>query len=322
MTDYLTQGPVGLLGKHSLTQGPDPDAYAYRGGILGKFLARGLMGLLGGPSREEVLGPSVLQQQAQWSQNTQGLPLADRLKSLSPIAQNLGMTAAPIKAYHGSPYSFDKFDASKIGTGEGAQAYGHGLYIAENPKVAESYRAETAFKHGPKDIAEMLYSQKLGNTDQAIKSLTDEISAYERRGWPSADYRNQYDAALAKLQDWQANGPPRKGHTYEVQINAEPHQFLDWDKPLAGQHPEVNQALQSILKDRNRAPGDWIKSSPGAEARMNEAGIPGIKYLDQGSRAAGDGSRNYVVFDPSIVGILRRYGILGPLVGGAAVAEQ
>ena len=34
-----------------------------------------------------------------------------------------------IRAYHGSPYDFPAFDISKIGTGEGAQAYGHGLYF-------------------------------------------------------------------------------------------------------------------------------------------------------------------------------------------------
>lgn len=49
-------------------------------------------------------------------------------------------------AYHGSPHDLPpveghpigKFDMSKIGTGEGAQAYGHGLYFAENPNVAKS----------------------------------------------------------------------------------------------------------------------------------------------------------------------------------------
>ena len=41
-----------------------------------------------------------------------------------------------IRAYHGSPHDFDRFDMSKIGTGEGAQAYGHGLYLAESPAVA------------------------------------------------------------------------------------------------------------------------------------------------------------------------------------------
>jgi hypothetical protein len=37
--------------------------------------------------------------------------------------------AGPIRAYHGSPHNFDRFSLDKIGTGEGAQAYGHGLYL-------------------------------------------------------------------------------------------------------------------------------------------------------------------------------------------------
>lgn len=49
------------------------------------------------------------------------------------------MPMAGITAFHGSPHLFNKFDMSKIGTGEGAQAYGHGLYFAENPGVAKSY---------------------------------------------------------------------------------------------------------------------------------------------------------------------------------------
>lgn len=43
-------------------------------------------------------------------------------------------------AYHGSPHKFDKFSLQKIGTGEGAQVYGHGLYFAGNRKVAEYYK--------------------------------------------------------------------------------------------------------------------------------------------------------------------------------------
>ena len=43
-------------------------------------------------------------------------------------------------AWHGSPHDHDKFDSSKIGTGEGAQAYGHGLYFAGARSVAEYYR--------------------------------------------------------------------------------------------------------------------------------------------------------------------------------------
>jgi hypothetical protein len=42
--------------------------------------------------------------------------------------------------------------------------------------------------------------------------------------------------------------------------------------------------------------------------RLQELDIPGIRYLDQGSRAAGQGSRNFVVFDPEMIRILERNG--------------
>ena len=45
----------------------------------------------------------------------------------------------------------------------------------------------------------------------------------------------------------------------------------------------------------------------GAET-LNNAGIPGIRYLDGGSRSAGQGSSNFVVFDPSMIRILERNG--------------
>ena len=44
------------------------------------------------------------------------------------------------KIYENSPHDFDKFRSEAIGTGEGAQAYGHGLYFAESEKVAKEYR--------------------------------------------------------------------------------------------------------------------------------------------------------------------------------------
>ena len=43
-------------------------------------------------------------------------------------------------AWHGSPHKFDKFSTRAIGTGEGAQAFGHGLYFSGKKEVAEHYR--------------------------------------------------------------------------------------------------------------------------------------------------------------------------------------
>lgn len=51
-------------------------------------------------------------------------------------------------AYHGTPHSFEQFDLGAIGTGEGAQAHGWGLYFAANKKTAERYKEKlTRNKH-------------------------------------------------------------------------------------------------------------------------------------------------------------------------------
>lgn len=43
-------------------------------------------------------------------------------------------------AWHGSPHTFQSFDLGAIGTGEGAQAHGWGLYFAQDRKIAEGYK--------------------------------------------------------------------------------------------------------------------------------------------------------------------------------------
>ncbi|WP_297602979.1 hypothetical protein [uncultured Akkermansia sp.] len=49
-----------------------------------------------------------------------------------------------IAALHASPHSFRKFDTAFMGKGEGAQAYGWGLYFAQNPEVNRSYMNQFA----------------------------------------------------------------------------------------------------------------------------------------------------------------------------------
>jgi hypothetical protein len=66
---------------------------------------------------------------------------------------------------------------------------------------------------------------------------------------------------------------------------------------------------------------DLMASNEGSAAAtqaLQEAGIPGIRYLDAGSRGAGEGTHNVVVFDPANMEIIRRYGLAGLMGGGAA----
>lgn len=43
-------------------------------------------------------------------------------------------------AWHGSPHDFDTFDLGAIGTGEGNQVHGWGLYFAKDKKVSKQYK--------------------------------------------------------------------------------------------------------------------------------------------------------------------------------------
>ena len=88
------------------------------------------------------------------------------LGSAAGTAGALGLLAAPedaeagfvnrggrtlLEAFHGSPYQFDRFDMSKIGTGEGAQAYGHGLYFADDENLAKAYRDTLKMQNDPRE---------------------------------------------------------------------------------------------------------------------------------------------------------------------------
>jgi hypothetical protein len=206
-----------------------------------------------------------------------------------------------------------------IGTGEGAQAYGHGFYSAEAKGVGQSYKAETAFKHGKRDIAEMLYSQKMGDVDAAVKSLKGEAAAYDAKGWPTPEYRVQYDEALAKLESFRMN-PPDAGVLYKLDIPDEDvAKFLDWDAPLSEQSEFVKAELKDLLR-LHKVPR---KNNVGAETtggqlyeylernifgdsqqvaeELRSIGIPGNKYYDQMSRGEGKGTRNYVIWDQDVL---------------------
>ena len=61
--------------------------------------------------------------------------LSENLPMLDPSSV-AGMT----KVFHGSPHLFKNWDFSKMGSGEGAQAFGHGGYFASNKKIGEHYR--------------------------------------------------------------------------------------------------------------------------------------------------------------------------------------
>lgn len=247
------------------------------------------------------------------------------MKAIAVLAKRL-----PIRAYHGSPHDFDKFDLSRIGTGEGAQAYGHGLYFAESPEVATSYRAagQPTYRDASRvGLAKRALQEAGGDRLKAIEIAHNYYLQGVKHGMgePWRDVVNNFDALV---------GPP-PGRMYEVNIHADPEDFLDWDAPLSQQSEKVRQQLkesglahpQARAKERGEViyrktadASSWDVGRPnawrGATEQLRNAGIPGIKYLDQGSRAAGQGTRNYVVFDDKLIEIVKKYGIAAAIGAG------
>jgi hypothetical protein len=69
--------------------------------------------------------------------------------------------------------------------------------------------------------------------------------------------------------------------------------------------------------------GDQTAHGPQATQALLEKGIPGIRYLDAGSRAGGEASHNLVVFDDKMVEILKKYGwVPGAAIPAAAAYEM
>lgn len=216
-----------------------------------------------------------------------------------------------IKAYHGSPHDFDRFDMSKIGTGEGEQAYGHGLYFAENENVAKWYRDSlTTTADRVKDTARRAVNLDNGDTAKAVRYLRGQAKALQQQN--DAQEALVYSGAADLIEQGAWDNP---GKMYEVNINAEPEKFIDWDKAFSEQHPIVADTLNKMGfaptsdLEKELPVSMWLRGSlkPETADALRKSGVPGVKYLDQSSRAAGDGSRNYVVFDDKLVDINRKY---------------
>jgi hypothetical protein len=311
-------------------------------------------------------------------QTTQVRPEAvNALAAVAPMAGGLGRAApamarnalipsnVPMQAqrgaivYHGSPHTFDKFDMSKIGTGEGAQAYGHGLYFADSPSVAKSYQTALAPDKRATSLNDRMQSLRVGdkpvmdygvemNSDfieaarqgpqQALAHIDERLASWQKQAadpsYPFKDYAKEKIAGFTKLrQDAATKGVhyAGDGSLYKVDLPDE-HiaKMLDWDKPLSQQPealpgfralaarpdmpPGFSQALESALQRKFDGQDLYTelmkvyKDAPAVSRAMRESGIPGIRYLDQGSRGTGKGTSNYVAFDDQSPKIVERNG--------------
>ena len=314
------------------------------GYAFGKLLKRGI----------KVLEPEIIRMGAEAEQRIanegatlfsnpvgpivdRGLAAAGRVAKAEPPTE----TKSGIIAFHGSGADFDEFNLDMIGTGEGSQAYGYGLYFTDTKSIAEFYkdavREESNIIHLDGKPIDSVYSADneekffeyisanfepdqfndaymvLDNLGQGISSVEDADSmAVSSLTRPQMEIYNKIrdDLEVPELPE---------GKMYEVMINIQPDDLLDYDKPLSSQPKKIQSAALKAAKSAGAYKGTDKKTlelSGGAllsdmvnniiikqnlQGMTSEAekiaaqelfgqGIPGIKYFDNASRNTADGT--------------------------------
>lgn len=218
-------------------------------------------------------------------------------------------------AFHGSPYRFDKFSLEHMGKGEGAQAYGWGLYFAGAKDVAEYYRrnlsakeAEVIFTgksgmkqtlgpNGREGVAARFIITNEGNIDAALLELQKGAESF-----PNDQTFTQAYEWLKRNRDKLEYRPKDTGQLYEADI-PEDNTMLLWDKPLSEQPEAVKKAVGNLL-GKVEVKDDSVER--GKKIILVNGEFQG--YAPEGSLDAMDGSRIYA--------------LLGRVLGGTEVASK
>lgn len=159
------------------------------------------------------------------------------------------------RAYHGTPHDFDRFSTAAIGTGEGAQAFGWGLYFASQKLVAKWYRDHLA--------SQRLSLKKGGDGSRAEKEALDAIAFDFNNAMdethPSqipADYLQHMAEEAEREGDTAIAAAFRRidpkdlefedGRLFEVEI-PEDSDLLDWDRQIADQPDRIYEAVKKAM---------------------------------------------------------------------------
>jgi hypothetical protein len=243
--------------------------------------------------------------------------------------------------WHGSPHHFKPteknplgvFDPTKIGTGEGTQAFGHGHYLAEAKGNAEGYRHMLSVdpSQGSENIKFATLENFMPNEAPAVQkqikdfldgtgNYADFVRVIKQQG--SEDFKKALVSEEPEMF--------KAGALYQVELPEEQlANMLDYDLPWTQQPEAVKKALnvEGLQKFYNSddLPVSQIlhhahqsMTPPQFAEFMRSRGIPGIKYKDaqsRGIREAEEGTRNIVIFPGNedllnIVGKEKRGGLI------------
>lgn len=233
----------------------------------------------------------------------------------------------PMDVWHGSPHGpFGSFDPQKIGTGEGAQVYSIGHYLGEARGTGEEYRKNLSNPDVVLKTGERISTPAVGSAEDVAKAWLEEAFTNKdkqpfdtainkiTRLRNSANNPKQFDDAVDVLKQWKDEGATidEGGYLYKVDLpDSAIAKMVEWETPLSEMDSKLASVIEPLQKQLMSGPnpslfknarsvGDVIQYANATGLNPHEslkaAGYPGIKYLDEQSRAAGKGTRNFVVF--------------------------
>lgn len=200
-----------------------------------------------------------------------------------PAPTKLGKEGNDLILQHGSPHNFEQFQLEKIGTGEGAQAFGYGLYFTDGSKIAKGYADKLS-----KDGTGTVYSVRIkdGRTSSWAnwREPIDETQEQSLFNSLSKEDRATYDKFV---EDAFNNGSNKDytGVVSDLKIGKDGYPAYERQTASGNLYLDLKDAL----------------GQQKATEVFKSAGFNGIKY--EAKKGLSD-STNYVVFDPTSIEII------------------
>lgn len=169
------------------------------------------------------------------SAQEQGLFHDGHFEAGNAVITEPGVTFS-ITALHASPHSFRKFSTDFMGKGEGAQAYGWGLYFAENPKVNRSYMNQFAQDKATWKFREV----ETGVIEVMQRSLVGSFLPKDALPEAKEDASDIAWSVLGDLVD------AARGSMTVLDIVMELHDEIDTNRKYAETYPQEREKLEQL----------------------------------------------------------------------------
>jgi hypothetical protein len=245
------------------------------------------------------------------------------------MAKATMVSKAQVDVYHGSPYDFDKFTTEKIGTGEGAQAFGWGLYFTDLESIARNYAETlggrsniyTSLRNAIMNDDSITFYAEDGSKLKVYKDSDGDYTIYEQTGSKETDvntsisedsivdeFLNQVDNYYSSKGEFYVNNknvtPTKKVYKVSLHEGKSPSEytFLNFDKPVS---KDLKEKIINKIETENSKPETtpFTSSTSFLVEKINSAKTGGELYSILSGLIYGDKNASLFLLSAGIDGI-------------------